>query len=65
MAEMPEQKAQGEIDADSMATRWIVHDNDALSVTAGLGIALCESAINLGSLSPTTCSYRRDRRRGT
>src|SRR5437879_13886100 len=48
MAETPEQKARGEIDADLTAAGWLVQDRYDLDLTAGRGIAVREFPMKSG-----------------
>jgi len=48
MSETPEQKARHEIDADLMASGWLVQDREDLDLTAGRGIAVREFAMKSG-----------------
>jgi type I restriction enzyme R subunit len=48
MPETPEQKARRAIDANLAAAGWLVQGRDALDLTAGRGIAVCEFPLKPG-----------------
>src|SRR4051794_24595351 len=48
MPETPEQKARSQIDANLIAAGWLVQERDALDLTAGRGIAVCEFPLKKG-----------------
>ncbi len=48
MPETPEQKARHIIDANLAAAGWLVQERDALDLTAGRGVAVCEFPMKAG-----------------
>lgn len=48
MPETPEQRARREIDADLTAAGWLVQDKNALDLTAGRGVAVCNFTMKSG-----------------